>query len=65
MNHITVLKPLVLNGKVIPHMYEDVNGGREPGFVRDYEYGKARYNHQSGYGYLPEHRVRIIEPKAS
>jgi hypothetical protein len=47
--------------EIAPGVYEDVNGGFEPLFSLSIEKGEKQYWHQSGYGYLSESRVEIIE----
>lgn len=48
-----------------PHTFEDVAGGREPGFLRCRDGGEIQYWHETGYGYLPEDRVEIVPATTS
>lgn len=58
---ITVLHPVVRDGKRVPGLFEDPFGGREPFFTEEMENGTIVYSHESGYGYLTADEVCIME----
>jgi len=54
-----ILKPLVIDGKVVPHHFVDRLSTRERGFTLHIENGRKIYAHESGYGYLREDEVIV------
>jgi hypothetical protein len=48
------------NGKLIPGIFENLQGGLEPIYSKNIERGEIQYWHQSGYGYLTAKSVKIV-----
>lgn len=56
-----VLHPVVVDGKRVPGLFEDPFSKREPTFVQEIVRNEIVYSHESGYGYLREQDVCIME----
>ena len=56
-----VLHPVVVDGKRVLGLFEDPHAKREPTFVQEKVGDEIVYSHESGYGYLREQDVCIME----